>query len=393
MSPQGLRGSKRVAILGSTGSVGTQALEVVKQHPDRIEVVALAAGGNSELLSQQVRDHRPVLVSMATDAAAARLRSLLGREAPRIVCGHDGLREATSGVSADLVLNAVVGAAGLAATHEAVANGIDVALANKESLVMAGELIMEAARARQVDILPVDSEPNALHQCLRGADIADVRRLVLTASGGPFRGWNAEQLAGVTPARALDHPTWKMGPRITIDSATLMNKGFEVIETHWLFGLPAEKIDVVVHPQSIVHSLIELVDGSMIAHAGPADMRLPIQDALSYPERWDRAVEPLNLPESGPWTFEPANPERYPALSLARRALEAGGSAPATLNAADEVAVAAFLGGALPFDRIVPLVSEVLDACEVTATDDLDAVFAADRAARDETERRLPRCP
>ncbi len=386
-----MRANKRVAILGSTGSVGTQALEVVKRHPDRLEVVALAAGGNSELLAQQVREHRPPLVSMASDAAAARLRGLLGGEAPRIVCGHDGLNEATSGAGADIVLNAVVGAAGLAATHEAVANGIDVALANKESLVMAGELIMAAARARQVDILPVDSEPNALHQCLRGADIADVRRLVLTASGGPFRGWNTEQLAGVTPARALEHPTWKMGRRITIDSATLMNKGFEVIETHWLFGLPADKIDIVIHPQSIVHSLIELVDGSMIAHAGPADMRLPIQDALSYPERWERAVEPLSLPESGPWTFEPADPERYPALSLARRALEAGGSAPAILNAADEVAVAAFLGGTLPFDRIVPLVSEVLDTCEVTTAGDLDAVLAADRAARDETQRRLQR--
>jgi 1-deoxy-D-xylulose-5-phosphate reductoisomerase len=383
--------SKRVAILGSTGSVGTQALEVVKRHPDRLDVVALAAGGNRELLAQQVRDHRPELVSMATDEVAAELRALLGDEAPRIVWGHDGLGEATSGVGADIVLNAVVGAAGLAATYDAVANGIDVALANKESLVIAGELIMKAARAKQVEILPVDSEPNALHQCLRGADVADVRRLVLTASGGPFRGCSAEQLAGVTPAQALEHPTWKMGPRITIDSATLMNKGFEVIETYWLFGLPVEKIDVVVHPQSIVHSLIELVDGSMIAHAGPTDMRLPIQDALSYPERWERAVEPLGLPESGPWTFEPADPERYPALSLARRALEAGGTAPATLNAADEVAVAAFLSGALPFDRIVPLVSEVLDASDVTAMDDLDAVFAADRAARGETQRRLRR--
>jgi 1-deoxy-D-xylulose-5-phosphate reductoisomerase len=195
----------------------------------------------------------------------------------------------------------------------------------------------------------------------------------------------------VTPERALEHPTWNMGPRITIDSATLMNKGFEVIETRWLFGLPADKIDVVVHPQSIVHSLIELLDGSLIAHAGPTDMRLPIQDALSHPQRWERSVEPLGLPESAPWTFEPAEPDRYPALALARRALDAGGTAPAILNAADEVAVAAFLGGALSFDAIVSLVADVLDACEVTAADELESVFAADAAARAETERRLAR--
>jgi len=383
--------SKHVAILGSTGSVGTQALEVVKRHPDQLRVVALAAGENAELMAQQVRDHRPEVVCMATEASADALSELLGEPAPTIVCGHQGLMRCTSGSGAQMMLNAVVGAAGLAATHEAVANGVDVALANKESLVMAGELIMSAAHAGSVAILPVDSEPNALHQCLRGANIADVRRLILTASGGPFRGWEPEQLAGVTPARALDHPTWKMGPRVTIDSATLMNKAFEVIETHWLFGLPVDKIDVVVHPQSIVHSLVELIDGSMIAHAGPTDMRLPIQDALSYPERWDRAVEPLGLPESAPWTFEPTDGERYPALALARRALELGGTAPAILNAADEVAVAAFLDGTLAFDRIVPLVADVLDACDATAATDLDTVFAADHAARAETGRRLQR--
>jgi 1-deoxy-D-xylulose-5-phosphate reductoisomerase len=248
---------------------------------------------------------------------------------------------------------------------------------------------MAAAAASGSALLPVDSEPNALHQCLRGTELEDVRRLILTASGGPFRDWAPERLATVTPERALDHPTWKMGPRISIDSATLMNKGFEVIETHWLFNLPLENIDVVVHPQSIVHSLIELVDGSMIAHAGPTDMRLPIQDALSYPQRWERTVEPLGLPESAPWTFEPADPERYPALALARRALYVGGTAPAILNAADEVAVAAFLDGALPFDRIVAVVSEVLAACEVRPATDLETLFAADAAARAEAERHL----
>jgi len=381
--------SKRVAVLGSTGSVGTQALEVVVRHAEQLEVVALAAGTNVELLAQQVREHKPAVVSVADDASAAALRELLGAEAPEVVCGRDGLLRATSGVSADVVLNAVVGAAGLAATYEALASGIDVALANKESLVMAGELIMSAAHAAGVAILPVDSEPNAIHQCLRGAHAEDVQRLILTASGGPFRGWTAEQLAEVTPQRALEHPTWKMGPRITIDSATLMNKGFEVIETHWLFGLPAEKIDVVVHPQSIVHSLIELVDGSLIAHAGPTDMRLPIQDALSYPDRWPRAVDALDLPQSAPWTFESADEGRYPALALARRALQLGGTAPAVLNAADEVAVVAFLAGSLAFDRIVPLVAEVLEATDIGAADTLDAIFAADAAARSATERRL----
>jgi 1-deoxy-D-xylulose-5-phosphate reductoisomerase len=254
---------------------------------------------------------------------------------------------------------------------------------------MAGELVMAAAAASGSAILPVDSEPNALHQCLRGTRLQDVLRLVLTASGGPFRGWSDAQLAGVTPESALRHPTWKMGPRITIDSATLMNKGFEVIETHWLFGLPPERIDVVVHPQSIVHSLIELIDGSLIAHAGPTDMRLPIQDALSYPERWERAVEPLGLPASAPWGFEAVDDERYPALTLARDALERGGTAPAVLNAADEVAVAAFLAGRLPFTAIVPLVAEVLEARPAVAADSIDAVLAADAAARAEAEQRL----
>ncbi len=366
-----------------------QTLDVVGRHPDRLEVASLAAGSNDALIADQVRQWKPAVVSMATETAAQALRDRLGAGGPEVVCGADGLVLATSGVDADIVLNAVVGAAGLSATREAVSRGIDVALANKESLVMAGELIMAAARANNAAVLPVDSEPNALHQCLRGADATDVRRLVLTASGGPFRGWSADELAGVTPERALRHPTWKMGPRITIDSATLMDKGFEIIETHWLFGLPADKIDVVVHPQSIVHSLIELVDGSMIAHAGPTDMRLPIQDALSFPARWAPAVEPLDLIASAPWTFEAADPERYPALGLARRALAAGGTAPAILNAADEVAVAAFLEGRLAFDRIVPVVAAVLDTCEVTAADSIETIFVADAAARAETLLRM----
>jgi 1-deoxy-D-xylulose-5-phosphate reductoisomerase len=373
---------KRVAILGSTGSVGTQALQVVERHSDRLSVAALAAGDNDELLAAQVRRFAPAVVAMATPEAAARLRERLGEPLPEIVHGPDGLLQAATGAGADVVVNAVVGAAGLTATHEAVRRGISVALANKESLVMAGELIMETARGSGAAILPVDSEPNALHQCLRGVAAGDLRRLVLTASGGPFRGWSAQQLDAVTPASALRHPTWQMGPRISVDSATLMNKGFELIETCWLFGVPIDKIDVVIHPQSIIHSLIELVDGSLIAHAGPTDMRLPIQDALSYPERWEPAVEPLDLIASGPWSFEPADPDRYPALRLARQAMQAGGTAPAFLNAADEVAVAAFLDGTLPFRRIVAVVAEALESAEVGPADTLDAVFEADRAGR-----------
>jgi 1-deoxy-D-xylulose-5-phosphate reductoisomerase len=373
---------KRVAILGSTGSVGTQALQVVERHSDRLAVTALAAGDNDELLAAQVRRFAPAVVAIATPEAAARLRERLGEPLPEIVHGRDGLLQAATGAGADVVVNAVVGAAGLTATHEAVRRGISVALANKESLVMAGELIMATARASGAAILPVDSEPNALHQCLRGVAAGDLRRLVLTASGGPFRGWSAQQLDAVTPASALRHPTWQMGPRISVDSATLMNKGFEVIETCWLFGVPIDKIDVVIHPQSIIHSLIELVDGSLIAHAGPTDMRLPIQDALSYPERWEPAVEPLDLIASGPWSFEPADPDRYPALRLAREAMQAGGTAPAFLNAADEVAVAAFLDGALPFRRIVAVVAEALESAESGPADALDAVFEADRAGR-----------
>jgi 1-deoxy-D-xylulose-5-phosphate reductoisomerase len=380
---------KRVAVLGSTGSVGTQALDVVRRHPDRLKVASLAAGVNVELMVAQAREFRPPLLCMADEGSANAVREALDESTIEVVHGDDGLMRATTDVDADTVLNAVVGAAGLAATDAAVRNGTDVALANKESLVMAGELIMAAAREHDVAILPVDSEPNALHQCLRGERLAEVHRLILTASGGPFRGWSAEQLADVTAEGALAHPTWKMGPRITIDSATLMNKGFEVIETHWLFGLPAEKIDVVVHPQSIVHSLVEMVDGSLIAHAGPTDMRLPIQDALSYPERWERAVDALDLPASGPWNFEPADRDRYPALGLARDALARGGTAAAALNASDEVAVAAFLGGQLAFDRIVPLVAEVMETVDPAPLDDLESVFRTDRAARAETERRL----
>ena len=373
---------KRIAILGSTGSVGTQALEVAAGHPDRLHVECLAAGRNVDLLTEQVKRWQPSLVSMGTEEDAAEVQRRLGPGATRVVWGTEGLHEIASHENVDTVLNAVVGAAGLTVTYQAVKAGKQVALANKESLVMAGELIMTEARLQNADVLPVDSEPNALHQCLRGEHISNVSRLILTASGGPFRAWPRERLSEVTPEEALNHPTWLMGQRITIDSATLMNKGFEIIETYWLFGVPLEAIEVVVHPQSAVHSLVEFRDGSLVAQVGPTDMRVPIQYAMSYPERWSSLVEHLDVPASSPWEFEPSTGRRFVALDLARQALRAGGTAPAVLNAADEVAVAAFLRRELGFDQITAVVGDVLEEVPITPADSLESILEADAVAR-----------
>ena len=368
---------KRIAILGSTGSVGTQALEVAAGHPDRLHVECLAAGRNVELLAEQVQRWQPSIVSLGTKHDADELQLRLDPGTTRVVWGKEGLREIALHADVDTILNAVVGAAGLSVTYEAVTAGKQVALANKESLVMAGELIMSAARSHGADVLPVDSEPNALHQCLRGERISNVRRLILTASGGPFRTWPLERLAAVTPQEALNHPTWQMGRRITIDSATLMNKGFEVIEAYWLFGVPLEAIEVVVHPQSAVHSLVEFSDGSLVAQVAPTDMRIPIQYSLSYPERWSSVVEHLDVPASSPWEFESAEGDRFIAIDLARQALQRGGTAPAVLNAADEVAVEAFLRRELPFDQITRVVAEVLAEVPITAAEPNDAARTA----------------
>jgi len=373
---------KRIAILGSTGSVGTQALDVAAGHPDRLHVECLAAGRNVDLLAEQVQRWQPSVVSMGTEQDATELQRRLEPGATRVVWGEEGLREIASHPNVDTVLNAVVGAAGLTVTYEAVTAGKQVALANKESLVMAGELVMAAAHRHGADVLPVDSEPNALHQCLRGEHISNVRRLILTASGGPFRTWPRERLSEVTPEEALNHPTWLMGQRITIDSATLMNKGFEVIEAYWLFGVPLEAIEVVIHPQSAVHSLVEFSDGSLVAQVAPTDMRIPIQYTLSYPERWGSLVEHLAVPASSPWEFEPSEGDRFIAIDLARQALRAGGTAPAVLNAADEVAVAAFLQRELRFDQITAVVADVLEEVPVTSADSIESILEADAAAR-----------
>jgi len=387
----------RLAILGATGSIGQSALSVVDAHPDRLEVVALAAGQNVERLAEQVVRYRPSLVSVATPEArdALTLRLPIGDHPRDMLAGSDGLLAAATHPDADIVLCASSGAAGLEAALAAIDHGKRVALANKEVLVMAGALMVEAATRRGVPLLPVDSEHNAIHQCLHGRSPDEVSKLVLTASGGPFRTWSTEALAQVTPADALRHPTWEMGRKITIDSATLMNKGLEVIEARWLFDIPGTRIDVVVHPQSVVHSMVELTDGSVIAQLGITDMRLPIQYACSYPERWPGPVSPLDLSHMGPLEFAPPDRERFPCLQLAYDALEHGGAWPAVLNAANEIAVEAFLDERLRFVDIPRVVAQALAAAgrETSVPASLADVREVDAWARRhsaETVRTLP---
>jgi 1-deoxy-D-xylulose-5-phosphate reductoisomerase len=337
---------KGIAILGSTGSIGQSALAVVDAHPRELRVVGLAAGGNATRLAEQVERYRPSRAALATEQ------------------GPQGLIDVATHPDADVVLFASSGTAALDAVLAAIEAGKTIALANKEILVMAGSLVMAAAHARGVAVLPVDSEHNAIHQCLHGRQPSEVKRLVLTASGGPFRGMAARDLETVTAADALNHPTWRMGPKITVDSATLMNKGLEVIEARWLFDVPADRIDVLVHPQSIVHSMVELVDGSVIAQLGVTDMRLPIQYAFSYPDRWPAPLPSLDLARAGRLEFEPADTMRFPCLALAFRALRGGPGLPIVLNAANEIAVAAFLDERLSFTGIASVIRQTMDAFE-----------------------------
>jgi 1-deoxy-D-xylulose-5-phosphate reductoisomerase len=374
---------KRIAILGSTGSIGQSALAVIDAHADRLSIVGLAAGENAERLAGQIARYRPRIVAMKSGAALDRLRQQTSRLDVEIAgTGCDGLVGVASHPDADLVLCASSGTYGLEAVLAAIEHGKTVALANKEILVMAGGIVTEAARKHGVSILPVDSEHNAIHQCLHGRSRAELKRLVLTASGGPFRGRSASQLADVSASDALKHPTWQMGRKITIDSATLMNKGLEVIEAHWLFGVEAPDIDVVIHPQSVVHSMVELVDGSIIAQLGVTDMRLPIQYAFSYPERWRAPLPSLDLARAGRLEFEVPDREAFPCLGLAYRALDSAKSLPVVLNAANEVAVARFLDGDLRFLGIAELIGAALAAHTVVPTPTLDQVEAADGWAR-----------
>jgi 1-deoxy-D-xylulose-5-phosphate reductoisomerase len=374
---------KKLVILGSTGSIGTQALDVVADSQD-LEIVGLAAGSDWEQLIAQAAASGARAIALAEPSAAARAGE---NWAGQLHAGEEGILELITSTGPDLVLNAIVGAAGLAPTVVALSAGIDVALANKESLVIGGELVMALSEASGGRLLPVDSEHSALHQLIGFEAPGSVERLVLTASGGPFRG--QEDLSGVTVAAALDHPTWKMGGRISIDSATLMNKGFEAIEAHHLFGVPYRCIEVVVHPQSLVHSLIHLVDGAALAHLGHPDMRVPISYALHFPERVDVDVPQLDLAAAGELTFERPDTETFACLRLAREAGEAGGTAPCVLNAADEIAVAAFLQGRLPFTGISGVIERVLEEMPAQPIGHFDDLFATDAEARRRSEEKV----
>jgi 1-deoxy-D-xylulose-5-phosphate reductoisomerase len=375
---------RRIAILGSTGSIGRSALSVVEAHADRLEVVGLAAGSNASLLAAQIAHVRPRVASMATPHALDMVRShLAGAPQPRLIAGAEGLVEVATHPDVDVLLCASSGTAALEAVLAAIDAGKTIALANKEVLVMAGAIVTAAAARKGVAILPVDSEHNAIHQCLHGRSRGEIGRLILTASGGPFRSHSAAELRKVGPEDALRHPTWRMGRKITIDSATLMNKGLEVIEARWLFGVGPGQIDVVIHPQSVVHSMVELLDGSIIAQLGPTDMRLPIQYAFSYPERWSSTLPPLDLTRCGQLDFAAPDHRRFPCLGLAYRALGGDASLPVVLNAANEVAVAAFLGGQLSFTSIAEVIECAMDANDAGNVTTLDDVRRVDRWARE----------
>jgi 1-deoxy-D-xylulose-5-phosphate reductoisomerase len=373
---------KRLSILGSTGSIGVNALKVVESLPGRFDVVALAAGTNIDLLEQQIQRHAPQIVSVGNADLAAELRRRIAG-ACEIVHGAEGLVSAATRGGVEMVVAGLVGAVGMRPVWAAIDRGTDVALANKEVLVVAGEPMTRRAGETGAKILPVDSEHNALHQCLRGEADREVRRLWLTASGGPFRRHSAEQLKSVTVDEALRHPTWKMGPKITIDSATLMNKGLEVIEARWLFDVGPERIRVVVHPQSVVHSMVELVDGSFKAQLGVTDMRHPIQYALTWPERCESDLPPFDPVAGGALEFEAPDTKRFPCLDLAFRALGAGGAAPAVLNAANEVAVQAFLDGKIRFLQIPEVIAAALQRHAGDEAADVEALHEVDRRARE----------
>jgi 1-deoxy-D-xylulose-5-phosphate reductoisomerase len=374
---------KRIAILGSTGSIGQSALAVIDAHADRLQIVGLAAGENAERLAAQVARYRPRVAAMASGDAIDRLRRIGGvGETTLAGAGRDGLVAVASHPDVDIVLCASSGTDGLEAVLAAIEHGKTIALANKEVLVMAGGIVTDAASRKGVAILPVDSEHNAIHQCLHGRASSEVRRLVLTASGGPFRGRTSGQLADVTAEEALQHPTWRMGRKITIDSATLMNKGLEVIEAHWLFGVPGDHIDVVIHPQSVVHSMVELTDGSIMAQLGVTDMRLPIQYAFSYPERWAAPWPSLDLARAARLDFEVPDTTAFPCLQLAYRALAAERSLPVVLNAANEIAVDAFLEGRIGFTAIHEITAQTMAAHVAAEVATLEAVRAVDAWAR-----------
>lgn len=376
---------KHLAILGCTGSVGQSALAVVDQHTDKLGIVGLAAGSNVDRFSSQIVKYEPAVVSLGSRDALIELKRKGLPESIAAGCGDEGLIDVVTHPSVDLVLCASSGVTALSAVLAAIQAGKTIALANKEILVMAGGLVMDLARRHSVSIIPVDSEHNAIHQCIDNRLPEEISQVTLTASGGPFREWTAERLETVTPMDALRHPTWSMGPKITVDSATLMNKGLEVIEAQWLFDMPPNKIDVVIHPQSVVHSLVELRDGSVIAQLGVTDMKLPIQYAFSYPDRWETTLPSLSLTQCGTLTFHEPNYERFPCLRLAYQAIRSGFGYPVVLNAANEVAVEAFLSERLPFRAIPAVIEDTLDAAVsnfVKSVDSLEEIRKLDDWAR-----------
>lgn len=383
---------KNISLLGSTGSIGKNVLAVIRANPERFRIVGLAAGKNIGLLADQVEEFSPRCISVSREDLVAPLADMLSPEYRlRIHWGDDGNCRTATLAQVDMVVTAVVGAAGLLPTLSAIQAGKDIGLANKETLVMAGRLIMESVRENGVRLLPIDSEHSAIFQALEAGRRQDVHRIILTASGGPFRTLPPEDFAAITPARALAHPNWEMGRKISIDSATLMNKGLEVIEASWLFAMPPDRIGVVVHSESIVHSLVEFVDGSVIAQLGIPDMRIPIAYALSYPERINLGLPRLSLSECANLSFEKPGYDRFPALRMATRALEQGGMQPAVLNAANEVAVEAFLSSRIGFVDIAATVAETL-AADMAGDDlDLQAILAADRQARSIAEQEIIR--
>ena len=391
---------KHIAILGSTGSIGRQTLAVVEAMPERFAVAALAAGNNTEELAQQILRHNPELVSVATPAAAEDLTERLrvaspSAKLPEVQHGPAGMLAVATHPSAATLVSAAVGVVGLEATYAAVKAGKQVALSNKEVLVAAGEIVMAAARKANVELLPVDSEHNAIHQCLRAGKHGEVKRIILTASGGPFRKAPLAKMAAATPEEALAHPNWRMGRRISIDSATLVNKGFEVIEAHWLFDMRPDQIDVVIHPQSTIHSMVEYVDGSILAQLGPTDMRMPIQYALTYPERAASNQVALDWTKLRRLDFEKVSTRRFPCLRLAMEAMHKMGAYPCAFNAADEVAVEAFLDRRIPFSGIAEVIERVLTRTQIMKITSIADVLAADsearRMAREEVERKAAR--
>ncbi len=388
---------KVISLLGSTGSIGTNTLRVTSRFPGDFRVVGLSGGRNVAVLANQVVENRPEVVSTCDESSCAELQATLRRRnyamaRTRFVHGLEGSIEVSCHPDASIVLSAITGAAGLLPTFRALEAGKTIALANKETMVMAGQLMTRKAREKGVEIIPVDSEHNAIHQCLRAGKRREVRRLILTASGGPFRETPKEKLMTVSREEALNHPTWRMGKKITIDSATLMNKGLEVIEASWFFDIPPEQVDVVIHPQSVIHSMVEFVDGSILAQLGVTDMRIPIQYALTFPERRQTSLDPLDFEKLSRLEFYRPDRDKFRCLDLAYRAIQKGGTAPAALNAANEIAVEAFLGGRIAFPQIPEIIETVLDAHSTYEASTLEAILQADARARKEARMAADEC-